>query len=85
VDQYGLSEPQIAPSGNSRIIVELAGVDDSTAKELVGSTAKLEFKILAESEKFSQVVTLIDNYLSRQTTMLKKKKFLHPLILLQGC
>ena len=68
VDQYGLSEPQIAPSGNSRIIVELAGVDDSTAKELVGSTAKLEFKILAESEKFSQVVTLIDNYLSRQTT-----------------
>lgn len=71
VDQYGLSEPQIAPSGNSRIIVELAGVDDSTAKELVGSTAKLEFKILAESEKFSQVVTLIDNYLSRQTTDVK--------------
>lgn len=74
VDQYGLSEPQIAPSGNSRIIVELAGVDDSTAKELVGSTAKLEFKILAESEKFSQVVTLIDNYLSRQTTDVKEEK-----------
>ena len=76
VDQYGLSEPQIAPSGNSRIIVELAGVDDSTAKELVGSTAKLEFKILAESEKFSQVVTLIDNYLSRQTTDVKEEKVL---------
>lgn len=68
VDQYGLSEPQISPSGDDRILVELAGVDDSTAKELVGSTAKLEFKILAESEKFTQVVGLIDQYLTRQTT-----------------
>ena len=68
VDQFGLSEPQISPSGDDRILVELAGVDDSTAKSLVGSTAKLEFKILAESEKFSQVVTLIDQYLTRQTT-----------------
>ncbi len=68
VDQFGLSEPQISPQGDSRIVVELAGVDDSTAKELVGSTAKLEFKIVAEDEKFTQVVTLIDGYLSRQST-----------------
>lgn len=68
VDQFGLSEPQISPSGDDRILVELAGVDDSTAKNLVGSTAKLEFKILAESEKFTQVITLIDQYLTRQTT-----------------
>lgn len=68
VDQYGLSEPQISPSGDDRIVVELAGVDDSTAKALVGSTAKLEFKILAEAEKFQQVVLLIDQYLTRQTT-----------------
>ncbi|MDY6263841.1 MAG: protein translocase subunit SecD [Fibrobacter sp.] len=68
VDQYGLSEPQISPSGDDRIVVELAGVDDSTAKALVGSTAKLEFKILAEAEKFTQVVGLIDQYLTRQTT-----------------
>ncbi len=63
VDQFGLSEPQISPSGNDRINVELAGVDDSTAKSLVGSTAKLEFKILAEQEKFGQVISMIDNYL----------------------
>lgn len=63
VDQFGLSEPQISPSGKDRIIVELAGVDDSTAKSLVGSTAKLEFKILAEQETFGQVVSMIDNYL----------------------
>ncbi len=68
VDQYGLSEPQISPSGDDRILVELAGVDDSTAKALVGSTAKLEFKILAESDRFAQVISLIDGYLTRQTT-----------------
>ena len=68
VDQFGLSEPQISPSGDDRILGDLAGVDDSTAKNLVGSTAKLEFKILAESEKFTQVITLIDQYLTRQTT-----------------
>ncbi len=68
VDQYGLSEPQISPSGDDRILVELAGVDDSTAKALVGSTAKLEFKILAETEKFNTTITLIDQYLTRQTT-----------------
>ena len=68
VDQYGLSEPQISPSGDDRILVELAGVDDSTAKALVGSTAKLEFKILAEADRFPQVVGLIDQYLTRQTT-----------------
>ncbi len=68
VDQYGLSEPQISPSGDDRIVVELAGVDDSTAKALVGSTAKLEFKILADAERFTQVVQSIDLYLTRQTT-----------------
>ena len=66
VDQYGLSEPQISPQGDDRIVVELAGVDDSTAKELVGSTAKLEFKIVSDNEKFTQVVNLIDSYLGRQ-------------------
>ncbi len=74
VDQFGLSEPQIAPSGDSRIVVELAGVDDSTAKSLVGSTAKLEFKILSENDKFTQVVGLIDNYLTHQTASVDTSK-----------
>ncbi len=72
VDQFGLSEPQISPQGDKRIIVELAGVDDSTAKELVGSTAKLEFKIVADNEKFTQVVQVIDNYLARRNVDVAK-------------
>ena len=63
VDQYGLSEPQIFPSGNNRIVAELAGVDVDDARNLVGGVAMLEFKIVAEPEKANQALTLIDSYL----------------------
>jgi len=63
VDQYGLSEPQIYPSGNNRIVADLAGVDVDDARNLVGGTAMLEFKIVAEQEKAGQTLTLIDNFL----------------------
>jgi len=63
VDQYGLSEPQIYPSGNNRIVADLAGVDVDDARNLVGGTAMLEFKIVAEQEKAGQALTLIDGYL----------------------
>ncbi|GBU23556.1 protein-export membrane protein [Fibrobacteria bacterium R8-3-H12] len=63
VDQYGLSEPQIYPSGNNRIVADLAGVDVDDARNLVGGTAMLEFKIVAEQEKAGQALTLIDNFL----------------------
>ena len=49
VDLYGVSEPviQTAKKGDDyRLIVELAGVDDAAqALQLVGTTAKLEFKL----------------------------------------
>lgn len=65
VDQFGLSEPQITPSGDNRIIAELAGVEADAARGLVGGTALLEFKMVAEKEKFSQALELIDSYLKR--------------------
>jgi len=44
VDQFGVSEPTIQKQGNRRIIVELAGIQDSErARELLQSTALLEF------------------------------------------
>ena len=67
VDQYGLSEPQIFPSGNNRIVADLAGVDVEDARNLVGGTAMLEFKIVAEQEKAAQALSLIDNYLKGRT------------------
>ena len=44
VDQFGVSEPVIQKSGNDRIIVELAGIDNpDEAIELLGTTAKMQF------------------------------------------
>lgn len=44
VDEFGVSEPIIQLSGDDRLVVELAGVDDpEQAVELIGKTAKLEF------------------------------------------
>ncbi|MGI6360888.1 MAG: protein translocase subunit SecD [Bacillota bacterium] len=45
VDQFGVSEPIIQREGDSRLIIELAGVDNpEEAIDQLGRTAKLEFK-----------------------------------------
>jgi preprotein translocase subunit SecD len=47
VDQFGVAEPLIQRQGDSRIIIELPGVKDSkTAKDLIGTTAKLNFHLV---------------------------------------
>ena len=44
VDQFGVSEPTIQKQGKHRIVVELAGIQDSKrARDLLQSTALLEF------------------------------------------
>ena len=49
VDEIGVSEPYIQRAGGPggrRIVVELAGIDDpETAKEIIGRTASLEFRL----------------------------------------
>lgn len=64
VDQFGVSEPTIHRIGNNRILVQLPGLRDaSRAKELIGKTALLEFKLLANNEDITQTVDAIDDYL----------------------
>jgi protein-export membrane protein SecD len=47
IDEFGVSEPAISSQGSDRIVVELPGVKDvDRAKDLIGRTAKLEFKIV---------------------------------------
>jgi preprotein translocase subunit SecD len=47
IDEFGVSEPAIASQGTDRIVVELPGVREiDRAKDLIGRTAKLEFKIV---------------------------------------
>jgi preprotein translocase subunit SecD len=45
INALGVSEPLIQKQGDSRIVVELAGVQDATeAKKLIGATATLEYR-----------------------------------------
>jgi protein-export membrane protein SecD len=51
VDQLGVAEPLIARQGERWIVVQLPGIKDShTAKEIIGSTALLEFRMVDESD-----------------------------------
>ncbi len=50
IDEFGVAEPQISSQGSDRVVVELPGIKDvDRAKDLIGRTAKLEFKMVDES------------------------------------
>ncbi|MCE0558114.1 protein translocase subunit SecD [Motilimonas sp. E26] len=47
VNQLGVAEPQVQRQGSDRIVVELPGVQDTAqAKEILGATAMLEFRLV---------------------------------------
>jgi len=50
IDQFGVNEPDIRNQGENRILIQLPGIKDAQrAKELIGKTALLEFKLLDEA------------------------------------
>ena len=50
VDQLGTTEPSIQRQGADRILVQVPGLQDPTRlEEILGKTAKLEFRLLGES------------------------------------
>ncbi len=61
VDQFGVSEPTIQKQGNRRIIVELAGIHDSErARDLLQSTALLEFILVKSPDLTNDMLLRID-------------------------
>lgn len=57
VDQFGVSEPEIIPEGIDRIIVQLPGIKDTArAKNLIGKTAMLEFKIVDDEHSLDEAL-----------------------------
>ncbi len=52
VDQFGVAEPLIVQQGKRWIVVQLPGISNAAqAKELVGKTALLEFRLVETGEK----------------------------------
>ena len=57
VDQFGITEPEIIPQGEDRIIVQLPGVKDAArAKNLIGRTALLEFKLVDDEHNVEEAL-----------------------------
>jgi preprotein translocase subunit SecD len=50
VDQFGVREPVIQRSGSDGILIQLPGIQDpNRAKDLIGKTAVLEFKLVSQA------------------------------------
>jgi preprotein translocase subunit SecD len=62
VDQFGVAEPLIQRSGENRIILQMPGVSDvNSVKKVVGSVAKLEFRLVPRGQDTgSTTITLKD-------------------------
>jgi protein-export membrane protein SecD len=61
VDQFGVAEPNIQKQGDKRIIVQLPGLQDpGRAKNLLGQTAVLEFKLVREPDELRRVIQDLD-------------------------
>ncbi len=70
VDQFGVSEPTIQKQGKHRIVVELAGIQDSKrARDLLQSTALLEFYLVKNPAVTNEIINQIDNSLKDETLL----------------
>jgi protein-export membrane protein SecD len=60
IDQFGVAEPMIAKQGDKWIVIQLPGIKDpQSAKNLIGKTALLEFRIVNKSDQAGKVLDLI--------------------------
>jgi len=64
VDEFGVAEPIIQRQGDSRIIIELAGITDpARVRQLIGKTAKLEFRLLRDPEICLNIADKINKFI----------------------
>jgi preprotein translocase subunit SecD len=57
IDQFGVAETTVVKQGTNRILVELPGVSDQArARQLIGKTALLEFKMLDETNSLEEAL-----------------------------
>lgn len=60
IDEFGVAEPSITQQGPDRILVQLPGMADAEkAKQLINTTAKLDFMIVSYEKNPEQLRTLI--------------------------
>ena len=61
IDKFGVSEPEITTFGSSRIVVKLPGLQDpERAKNLLGKTAMLEFRLVRPETEIQEALDALD-------------------------
>ncbi len=61
IDKFGVSEPEITTFGSSRIVVKLPGLQDpERAKNLLGKSARLEFRMVRPDTEIQEVLEKLD-------------------------
>ncbi|MFM7144697.1 MAG: SecDF P1 head subdomain-containing protein, partial [Alphaproteobacteria bacterium] len=77
IDQFGVAEPIIQRQGQEEIVVQLPGVQDpQRAKQLIGKTAVLEFRLVAEKAGADTETVPAANPVQGRTDFLLEKKVL---------
>jgi len=77
VDKYGISEPTIQKIGQRRILLELPGVTNETEmRQLLQTTARLEFKLVRNDENLVAAFYKIDEYLKKEKQISKNNQTL---------
>jgi preprotein translocase subunit SecD len=57
IDQFGVAEPDIRRQGEKRMLIQLPGIKDTDrAKDLIGRTALLEFKLVDDTQDVTAAV-----------------------------
>jgi SecD/SecF fusion protein len=65
IDQFGVAEPLVQREGEDRIALQLPGLTDrERARELIGKTALLEFKVVRTPDEVRTVFSRLDTYLA---------------------
>ena len=76
IDEFGVTEPEIISQGQDRIVVQLPGVRDiDRAKDLIGKTAKLEFKFVNDAVAPAQLAEWLEKVKTSGITYEKGERF----------
>ncbi len=63
VNSLGIAEPSVQVVGNDRILVQLPGIQDvAKAKEILGSTATLEFYLVDEKASLAEIARAAEQH-----------------------
>jgi preprotein translocase subunit SecD len=60
IDEFGVSEPSISQQGANRILIQLPGMADAEkAKQLINTTAKLDFMVVTHEKSTQELQAMI--------------------------